>query len=124
MTHRNTLNARVVSIGCHPAWMPADATARHIQHGPCRVMAVQGMTRHVQFVSRSVVPPEDLADDVLAEHVYEVRDAWCEATDLRWLGAQADEVAPGRGQLLDFVIEKQQHNSHIEPSGQSMRKNS
>ena len=23
MTHRNTLNARVVSIGCHPAWMPA-----------------------------------------------------------------------------------------------------
>lgn len=87
-------------------------------------MAVQGMTRHVQFVSCAAVPSEDLPDGVLAEHVYEVREASCDATDLRWHGAQADQVAPGRGRLLDFVMEKQQHNVHIEPSGQSMRKNS
>jgi hypothetical protein len=114
----------VVSIGIHPAWMPENATAEHIQQGPCRVTAVLGATRHVQFVSCSAVPSEDLPDGVLAEHVYEVREASCDATELRWLGAQADQVAPGRGRLLDFVMEKQHHNDHIEPSGQSMRKNS
>lgn len=117
-------NTRVASIGLHPGWMAVGAAVRHPDHGPCRVSAICGVTRLVHFVSCTAVPTGELAADVLQEMVYEVQERQCDASQLRWLAVPAIDVAPVSGSLLDFVIKKQEHIHHVEPSGQLMRKNS